>query len=253
MLVPSISVVQGHGISEIMRGCPNGCRFCHAGMYYRPFREKQANVIAGEIDDLVNKAGHREITLASLSSGDYSLLPELVSYLNLKYKMKNISFSLPSLKIDTFTLPILGDLSGVRKSGLTFAVETPLQFCQIGLNKEVTLERTISILQEARSLGWRTAKFYFMLGLPVVRDEDEVSDIISYLVEVQKATGLNYNINIGTFIPKPFTPFQWDRQLAENEALDRIMTVKRKLDRRFFKVGCHSPLLQLLKDLCQRK
>jgi len=251
-LVPSISVVQGHGISEIMRGCPNGCRFCHAGMYYRPVREKELSIILDEVAELVNTVGHREITLASLSSGDFCLLPELMTILNSLYRDSRISFALPSLKIDSFTLDILKQLSEVRKSGLTFAVETPFAGCQIGINKEVPVEKTIAILMEAKSLGWKSAKFYFMVGLPVSKGTDEVAGIIAYLEEVRVATNLSFNVNVGSFIPKPFTPFQWDRQLTEAEALDRIMGIKRGLDKRYYKVGYHSPFTSVLEGLISR-
>jgi radical SAM-linked protein len=221
-------------------------------MYYRPCREKNISVIAEEVRELITEVGHREITLASLSSGDFSLLSELIASLNAQYKSSRVSFALPSLKIDSFTLPILRQLSEVRKSGLTFAVETPLSSCQIGLNKEASAEKTISIIREAKKIGWRSAKFYFMVGLPVAQETDEVSDIISYLEEVRIATNLSFNVNIGTFIPKPFTPFQWDRQLSESEALDRIMSIKRGLDKRFYKIGYHSPFTSIIEGLISR-
>ena len=250
--VPSVKSVQDHGVVEIMRGCPNGCRFCHAGIYYRPKREKDYQSIVNEIDDLVYNCGYREITLSSLSSGDYSSIIDTISHLNRRYSSLGVSFALPSLKINSFTLPVLSALKEVRKSGLTFAVETPDPDWQRSINKEVTLEQTVSIIREAKSSGWRVAKFYFMIGLPSAEGGDEADRILDFLLRVQDATGMNINVNVGTFVPKPHTPYQWSPQLHEEDALSQIYKIKNGIRGRNIKLGFHSPFMSFLEGIFSR-
>ena len=252
--VPNISVVQDHAVIEIMRGCPNGCRFCHAGLYYRPFRQKSFEAIIREADFYVHELGYRKITLSSLSTGDYNQLHALVRNLNSRYTGLGVSFSLPSLRVNSVTLPLLQELSVVRKSGLTFAVETPRLDWQRSLNKEVPVERVIEILQEARQRGWNMAKFYFMIGLPehLYEGEDEAQAIAEYLWEVRKKTGFKLNVNIGTFIPKPHTPYQWSRQLTEQSALEKIRFLKNEFNRTPVKISYHSPFISLMEGIISR-
>ena len=158
----------------------------------------------------VDELGYREITLSSLSSGDHPQIKTMIERLNAEYRGRDISFALPSLKVTSFSLDILEELSEVRKSGLTFAIETPLSAWQQTMNKPVPLEQVIEIAQQAKARGWRLAKFYFMVGLPFVDSEVENQAIVDYLGAIWDATRLNMNINIGTFIPKPHTPFQWE-------------------------------------------
>jgi radical SAM-linked protein len=250
--VPNIRIIQDHGVVEIMRGCPNGCRFCHAGIFYRPFRMKKANTIINEVDDLVFNCGYREITLSSLSSGDYSSIDVLIKALNVRFRGINTSFTVPSIKIDSMALGLLTELSLVRKGGLTFAVETPVPSWQRSINKSVTREKTVDILKEAKRKGWNKAKFYFMLGLPVSDNENEASFITDFLLDVQKETGMQLRINIATFIPKPHTPFQWARQISEEEALERIQFIKWNLKGKSFRVGYHSPFLSSIEGIMSR-
>jgi radical SAM-linked protein len=250
--VPNIRTVQDHGVVEIMRGCPNGCRFCHAGMFYRPFRLKDPEQVLSETEAQVYGCGYREITLSSLSTGDYPEITDLVRALTARFNADKVSFSLPSLRIDSLTLDLLGEISSVRKSGLTFAVETPLESWQRGINKTAPLERTVEILLEAKRRGWRLAKFYFMVGLPVAEGRDEAGPILGFLHEVKNRTKLAINVNVSCFIPKPHTPFQWARQLREQEALDKIMTIKRTLSGRDARVRYHSPFLSVLEGMVSR-
>jgi radical SAM-linked protein len=249
--VPNIKTVQDHGVVEIMRGCPNGCRFCHAGILYRPYRQKDPERIAAESAEQIFRYGYREITLSSLSSGDYPSLPTLVEGLTRTFEPYKVSFSLPSLRINSLTLGLMSELSSVRKSGLTFAVETPLEQEQRSLNKLAPLERTVALLQGAKERGWRVAKFYFMVGLPVSTD-DETEAILDMLAEIRSHVHINLNVNVSCFIPKPHTPFQWAAQLTEQQALDRIMTVKRAVSGKGVAVRYHSPFLSLLEGVLSR-
>ena len=256
--VPSIKVIQDHGSVEIMRGCPNGCRFCHAGIWYRPTRMKTIETITEEVDAFINKAGYREITLSSLSSGDFTGIEELIYLLNLKYKGKNISFQLPSLKVSSFSLPLIESISATRKSGLTFAIETPVDAWQLSINKEVSRENVISILKEAKRHGWKSAKFYFMIGLPVGNFQNgyefnkEEVEIADFLIDVYKNTNIQMHINIGTFVPKAHTPYQWVAQISEESADKKLQYIRNKLKPFGFKISTHDPFISLIEGLLSR-
>ncbi|HRY73499.1 MAG TPA: TIGR03960 family B12-binding radical SAM protein, partial [Spirochaetia bacterium] len=252
--LPTVKAVQDHGTVEIMRGCPNGCRFCHAGYYYRPQRMKPYEVVRAEVEALVREGGHREITLASLSSGDYAGIGELLAALNKEWAGQGLSFQLPSLKVNSFTLPLIEALSEVRKSGLTFAVETPVDAWQRILNKDVSFERTVEILTEAKARGFKLAKFYFMMGLPVPgRGKGEAEAIVDFFDRLALRVPMQLNVNVGVFVPKPHTPFQWSGQLGEDEALEAIQVLRAGLRRhKGIKLSYHSPFVSLLEGVISR-
>lgn len=251
--IPNFRVVQDHGAVEIMRGCPNGCRFCHAGLYYRPQRMKPFDRILKDVEYLVNAGGHREISLMSLSSGDYEGIDQLMNELTTLYSGRNVSFQLPSLKVNSFTLPLLEKMAEVRKSGLTFAVETPVDAWQLSLNKEVNRDRIIDIMLEAKRRGWSSAKFYFMIGLPVERGgQKEEVEITDFLLEIQERTRMQVTANIGTFIPKPHTPYQWSHQLSIDEANVKLDHIHRSLPRGKFKLSTHHPFNSLVEGMMSR-
>jgi radical SAM-linked protein len=251
--IPNIEVVQGHGVIEIMRGCPNKCRFCHAGYYYRPMREKDLEQIINEADFLVHKCGFREITLSSLSSGDFQNLTSVVKMLHARYSHLKVSFAVPSLRVDSLTLPLIAELSSVRKSGLTFAVETPLDEWQKIINKPVPMDKIITILNEAKANGWKMAKFYFMIGLPGQEAESVASGISQYLLTIQRETGLQLNTNINIFIPKVHTPFQYEEQLDEAVGFSIIRDIKQLISHnKKIKIGYQSSYLSVLEGLVAR-
>lgn len=251
--VPNMRVVHDHGSLEIMRGCPNGCRFCHAGLYYRPQRVKDPARVIADAEFLVSRGGYREISLMSLSSGDYPGIAELVDSLTSRFAGRNVSFQLPSLKVNTFTLPLLERMAEVRKSGLTFAVETPVDAWQLALNKEVCLDRVVDILREAKRRGWSGAKFYFMIGLPVdLAGRNEADEIANFLLEVQARTRMQCTANVGTFIPKPHTPYQWARQLGVAEAQESVARIKAALPRGPFKLSAQFPFTSFLESMLSR-
>ena len=255
--VPSMKVVHHHGAVEIMRGCPNGCRFCHAGYWYRPMRQKSAALVQAEAEAFVSKGGYREITLSSLSSGDYRHLDGLIESLNETFHSRRVSFQLPSLKVSGFSLDLLEKISVVRKSGLTFAVETPLDFWQTVINKQVSGEDLVSILKEAKRRGWRQAKFYFMIGLPLTgpsgpssRPEEE--EIAAFIETIAARTGMRFNINVGTFVPKPHTAFEAAAQLGRDVAEKKLAYLKARLKPRGHKVGVQDPLLSVIEGMVSR-
>ncbi len=248
--LPSSKPVQDHGVIEIMRGCPNGCRFCHAGIYYRPTRVKNLNLILQEIDHLVFDAGYREISLNSLSSADFPNVGGLLDILNERYDGLNVSFQLPSLKVNSTSLDILEKLSKVRKSGLTFAVETPDEMSQLSLNKEVYAQHLESIIKEAKSRGWSSAKFYFMIGLPVNINEEKA--IADFLLDLQARTKIQCNVNVGVFVPKPHTPYQWAKQISQEEAQKKYDYLYEHLPRGKFKIGRSNRDAPVLEGLLSR-
>ncbi len=233
-LVPNIDTVHNRAPIEIMRGCTRGCRFCHAGMVTRPVRERPVQEVLDAIGQVMASTGFEEISLLSLSSSDYGKVHELVSAIHDEYGGAGLSLSLPSLRIETASAELLAKLGDTRRSGFTFAPEAATERMRNIINKYVP---TAQVLQTARDVyagGWRTIKFYFMIGHPE-ETLDDVWAIIdlckAVLREGRKVLGNKANVNVGvsTFIPKPHTPFQWVRQDDPAQVLEKQRLLKREL------------------------
>jgi radical SAM family uncharacterized protein len=264
--VPSMKTAQHHGAVEIMRGCPNGCRFCHAGFWYRPMRQKKPETVIAEAEAFISRGGYREISLSSLSSGDYSGLEELVDELNRRFGGRHVSFQMPSLKVSTFSLALLEKISLTRKSGLTFAVETPAAAWQTAINKEVSRDSVVEILREAKQRGWRGAKFYFMIGLPVEAGAPlgadpplddkapgtEAEEIAAFVADIGRRANMRFNINVGIFVPKPHTPYQWAAQIESGRAGAALDFIRSRLRPLGHKVSVSDPLVSLLEGILSR-
>ncbi len=219
--VPYTEIVHDRIMLEIMRGCTRGCRFCQAGMLYRPVRERSLQKLLSLAEKLEDTTGYEEISLSSLSSGDYSCLPELAKELMAKFQQRRVSISLPSLRIDSFVKESLEETQKVKKSGLTFAPEAGTQRLRDVINKGVTKEDLLRTVSEAFEGGWSNIKLYFMIGLPTetITDLDGIADLAQSVVNAyfalpreKRAKGLTVTCSAACFVPKPFTPFQWVAQ-----------------------------------------
>jgi len=239
-IVPNIDTVHNRAPIEIMRGCTRGCRFCHAGMVTRPVRERPVSEIMSAIAEIVEHTGFEEISLLSLSSSDYAWVEELAEEVNRVYKDAGLSLSLPSLRIESASADLLEKIGGTRRSGFTFAPEAATEKMRDLINKYVPDEQVLQTARDVYSRGWRTIKFYFMIGHPeeTVEDVQAIIDLcVKTLAEGTRILGKKATLNVGvsTFIPKPHTPFQWAPQ-DRRESVDRK---QRLLKRQMRRGGMH--------------
>lgn len=235
-IVPNIDTVHNRAPIEIMRGCTRGCRFCHAGMVTRPVRERPVAEIMAAIDEIVRYTGFEEISLLSLSSSDYVWVEELAEEVNRVYADAGLSLSLPSLRIESASADLLEKIGGTRRSGFTFAPEAATEKMRDLINKYVPDEQVLQTARDVYSRGWRTIKFYFMIGHPeeTLDDVQAIVDLcIGALREGTKILGKKATLNVGvsTFIPKPHTPFQWVPQDTRQAVDEKQALLKRQLRR----------------------
>jgi radical SAM family uncharacterized protein len=227
-IVPSIDVVHNRISIEIMRGCSRGCRFCHAGMVNRPIRERKVDDILQAINQSLNSTGYEEIALLSLSSSDYTQISTLISRINKQYSGKNLRVSLPSLRIDTFSIDIMEQLKDSRPGGFTLAPEAATDRMRKIINKPISIDQLLTTAKEVYERGWPTLKLYFMIGHPneTIEDVQAIADLCKTIRDIGfKAIGRRAKLNAGvsTFVPKPHTPFQW-------APCDTLVSIEQKQD-----------------------
>ncbi len=228
-IIPFAKPVHDRLRLEIARGCAHGCRFCQAGMIYRPVRERDLSKLIDVCEKSITATGYDDISLLSLSSGDYTCILQLIKTLMTHKKLEHTAFSMPSLRADSLTKEIMTYIKKVRKTGFTIAPEAGSQRLRDVINKKITYEDIELAVLNAASLGWRSIKLYFMIGLPTETDED-IIQIIELVNKLKKRVrGCNLNVSISAFVPKPHTPFQWTSQISLSESKNKLDFLKKNL------------------------
>lgn len=264
-IIPFIRPIQDRVVLEIQRGCIRGCRFCQAGMIYRPNREKSVEVLKAQAEELLKASGHEEISLSSLSSSDYHDLGPLMDFLMDDCLSEGVNVSLPSLRIDAFSLDIMKKVQDVRKSSITFAPEAGSQRMRDVINKGLTVENILDGSSKAFNLGWQKVKLYFMLGLPLETDEDAkaipqlANSVCAKYYEIpkdQRVGKCQVTMSTSFFVPKPFTPFQWAPMYEPGEYLRRAKlvndTMKEQINQKSMRYEWHDADITVLEGIFAR-
>lgn len=261
VIVPFADIVHDRAMVEIFRGCTRGCRFCQAGMIYRPIRERKSDKVLELADKLLESTGYEEISISSLSTSDYSQLNELVRGLIDRYISKRIGVSVPSLRLDSFSIKLIEEIQKVRKTGLTFAPEAGTQRLRDVINKGIEEKDLTYAVTNAFELGWNSVKLYFMIGLPTetFEDLDGIADLAKKVVDIYYKTpkenrrkGLKVTISTSSFVPKPFTPFQWEPQDEIDTLVEKQMYLKDKLKLKKITYNYHDSKTSFLEGVFAR-
>jgi len=257
-IVPNAKIVHDRMGIEVARGCTRGCRFCQAGITYRPVRERSAEKILELADTGLADSGFEELALLSLSTGDYSCLAQTLPQLMDRFSGKRISVAMPSMRVGTLTPEIMEQVKRVRKTGFTLAPEAGSERLRRVINKGITEDDLIDTCTDAFALGWRVIKFYFMIGLPTETKQD-IDEIIHLVQKAMTVRGGGHGkgkkqitVSVGTFVPKPHTPFQWERQLSSEESTERIRQLQNGLPRNGCNFRYHSPQISFLEGVFSR-
>lgn len=258
-LVPYLDIVHDRVAYEIQRGCTQGCRFCQAGMIYRPVREKSPETIMTALQDLVAHTGYEEISLTSLSSADYSRIDELIARVCGCFTPLRVNVSLPSLRTDSFSVDLAAKFQGSHKSNLTFAPEAGTERLRRVINKGVTDADLLNAASAAFKAGWQKLKLYFMIGLPTETQSD-LEGIVRLAGEVlrigkqiyPKGNALRVTVSISTFVPKAHTPFQWRRQISVAETIEKQLFLQESLRGRHLELSWHNPPMSQLEGIMAR-
>nr|WP_187350999.1 TIGR03960 family B12-binding radical SAM protein [Capillibacterium thermochitinicola] len=259
-LVPWVEPVHDRAMVELFRGCTRGCRFCQAGMVYRPVRERSPAVLTDYLKKIIPQTGYDEISLTSLSSADYTKIEEVLATLADCFAAQNVRLSLPSLRIDSFSPELAAHFQGERKGGLTFAPEAGTERLRRVINKNLTDEQIMRTTEAAFTAGWQRLKLYFMIGLPTETDEDlqGIVDLARAILSVgrrlhgPKAGRVQVTVSASTFVPKPHTPFQWRPQLSLAETKRRQSFLQERLVGRGLQFSWHDPTLSVMEGVLSR-
>ena len=253
-LVPLVRIVHDRLGIEVARGCTRGCRFCQAGIIYRPARERSADRVVEFAEMGAEAGGFDELALLSLSTGDYSCLSSVLGHLMDRFVKEYVSVSMPSMRVGTLTPEIMNQIKRVRKTGFTLAPEAGTDRLRRVINKGITEEDLLNTCKDANSLGWKLLKFYFMFGLPTETEEDikAIAALVHRASQTSADRRLRINVSVATFVPKPHTPFQWEPQITIDEAFAKIDLLKKSLPKGNYKLKWQDPRQSYLEGVMSR-